>query len=159
MSTNMGLETDPYIALYIITRGNRRIYAYLEIVEVGGSLSPLDIINTEGLLATLRERGSIVLPGISFTDDNQLGAETDLSYIVEMLQSDTSLQVYLVSHLGGDEPLQSLMQRSAARASYLTQQLINAGLGRERISAQGVGPLAPVCAASNCNERIEMVLQ
>ncbi len=159
MQTDFGLETDPYIALYIITRGNRRIYAYVEIVEGGGSLTPVNAINTRALLASLREQGSIVLPGISFLGDNQLTEGVDLSYVVDLLQSDLSLQVYLVSHLGGNQPLQILMQRSASRARFLRQQLIELGIGADRMDAQGVGPLAPVCAATNCSERVELVLQ
>lgn len=159
MKAESGLQTDPYIAIYIITRGNRRIYAYVEIVEVGGSLTLVKIINTEALLASLREQGSIVLPGISFLGDNQLAEEVDLSYVVDMLQSDQSLQVYLVSHLGGNQPLQILMQRTASRARFLRQRLIDLGIGADRIDARGVGPLAPACAVENCSERVELVLQ
>jgi hypothetical protein len=101
----------------------------------------------------------VVLPAIVFSADRQLASDTDLSYIVEMLQADTSLRVYLVAHLGGSEALPVLMQRSSLRADYLTQQLINLGISSDRISAQGVGPLVPMCSTENCTDRIELVLQ
>jgi len=159
LRVNLGLENDPYISLYIITRSNRRVYAYVEIIEVGGSVAPLNIIDVDKLLASLREQGSVVLPAIVFSADNQLASASDLSYIVEMLQADASLRVYLVAHLGGSEPLPVLMQRSSSRAGYLARQLIALGISSDRISAQGVGPLVPMCSAANCRDRIELVLQ
>ena len=89
-----GLETSPHLALYIITRGNRRIYAYLEIIEVGGAKTRIDIIETNELLAILREQGSVIAPSLNFIADNQLTIESDLAPIANMLETDTSLNIY-----------------------------------------------------------------
>lgn len=159
MQANSGAETEPYMSIYIITRGNRQIYAYLEVVEVGGSIAPLNIIDSDALLLSLQQQGNLILPGISFRGDNQLGADTDLSYLVEMLQNNAELRVYLVAHLSGDEPLANLMRRSTVRANLLARQLIEAGIDADRVIAQGVGPLAPACAAANCGDRVELVLR
>ena len=154
-----GLETSPHLALYIITRGNRRIYAYLEIIEVGGTTTRIDIIETNELLATLREQGSVIAPFLNFIADNQLTIESDLAPIANMLETDTSLNIYLVVHLSGSDSLDSLMARSLMRAEFLKQQLQNLGIDGTRIIAQGVGPLAPICGTGNCEDRIEVVLR
>jgi hypothetical protein len=154
-----GLESSPHLALYIITRGNRRIYAYLEIIEVGGTKPRIDIIEPNELLATLREQGSVTAPSLNFIADNQLTIESDLAPIANMLETDTSLNIYLVVHLGGSGSLDSLMARSLMRAELIKQQLQNLGIDGSRIIAQGVGPLAPICGTGNCQDRIEVVLR
>jgi len=159
MRTNLGVENEPSIALYIITRTNRRIYAYVEVIETGGELPPTNVIESNAVLSLLRENGAVVLPGIAFDSDDRLTADSDLDYLQELLLADPALRVYLVGHLQGDEAFPLLQQRSLQRAAALKQELVSRGIQADRISAQGVGPLAPVCSASSCAERIEMVLQ
>ena len=179
MKTSTGLETESYIALYIITKGNRKIYAYLEIVEVGGteepipepSIQPLSeytietppdttaIDGSTGLLDLLREKRSIILPALEFDSDTQLSDAADLSSTVELLNADSSIRVYLVAHLQGTQSLEVLLRRSALRAATLRESLISLGVAGEKIVAQGIGPLAPACDTDNCAERIELVLQ
>ena len=69
-----------------------------------------------------------------------------------------SLNVYLVVHLGGSSSLESLMSRSLTRAEFLKQQIQDLGVNGDRIIARGVGPLAPICAVGNCQDRVEVVL-
>jgi len=153
METNLGLEVEPRISIYIITRGNRRIYAYVEIVEVGGVDVTEILHNTEALLIGLRTEGSIILPSVEFDANDQLLPGSDVSTATDLLENDLSLNVYVVAHLS------QLMQRSRVRANSVRQALINAGIAAGRIVAEGVGPLAPNCAATECENRIELVLQ
>lgn len=175
MRTNTGLDTESYIALYIITRGNRRIYANLEFIEPGGTMElipdsapeapvqseaeSVDPVQAADLLSALRENRSVVLAGLNFRSDTQLADSTALSNVVELLNDDASLRVYLVAHLQGNQPLEELLQRSAVRAATVRASLISLGVDGERIIAQGVGPLAPACDGVNCSERVELVLQ
>ena len=152
-------ELSPHMALYIITRGNRRLYAYFEIVEIGGSETRIDIVDTTDLISTLESQSSIVVSGISFEDDLGLTDDSDLTSTVNLLQADPSLQVYLVVHLSGDEGVDTLIQRSQQRSNVLRQLLIGRGLDGNRIIAKGVGPLAPSCNADICGDRVELVLQ
>lgn len=159
MRTNLGMEIEPSISLYIITRANRRIYAYLEIIESGGELPPINVVEPDAVLSLLQENGSVILPGITFDNGDVLDGSSDLDYLVEILQSDPGMRVFLVGHLQGEQPFTQLMQRSLARAEVLRQALIARGIDGGRLSAQGVGPLAPTCVAGQCQARIEMVLQ
>ncbi len=159
MRTEAGAEDSPSIALYIITRGNRRIYAYLEIVEVGGAQTRLDLLDANKLLSDLHLNGVIVVSGISFVSDDVLNEDAGLLALADLLSSDPSLQVYLVAHLAGEESLAVLQERSLRRAQYLRQRLIAMGIDGERLNAQGVGPLAPSCAVTDCANRVELVLR
>jgi len=174
---NSGLESDAYFSLYIITRVNRKIYAYIEIVEPAGTQEPEQIaaiIEVESaqtpeqlssaadsnLLQRLREQGSVILPPVSFQANDRLATPVDVEPLISALNSDQSLSVYIVAHLKqGGQSLQELMQRSLARANSLRQALIASGITAQRIEAAGVGPLAPFCASGNCEERIEIVLR
>ena len=168
-------ENAPYFALYIITRVNRRIYAYIEIIEPGGTQDSEQIAAIEepqveeaamssaassNILQQLREQGSVILPGIDFQSNDRLPTPLGVASLVAALQADASVSVYLVAHLSQEgRSLEELMERSAARASSLRQALIAAGISAERIEAAGVGPLAPSCAVDNCSQRIELVLR
>lgn len=159
MRTNFGIEDEPRMSVYIITRTNRRIYAYVEVIEKGGELPPINIVEPDAVLGLLRRDGSVVLPGVRFDANDRLSATTELDYLVTMLQLAPELNVYLVGHLRGAEPLAQLLQRSLSRAQALRQALIDLGIDGSRMDAQGVGPLAPACDAGECGDRIEMVLR
>ncbi|MBL4581831.1 MAG: DUF4892 domain-containing protein [Gammaproteobacteria bacterium] len=171
---NSASESDPYFSLYIITRVNRRIYAYLEIVEPDGTQDSEQVaaiaepptvdtgssVSRLSFLQRLRAQGSVVLPTYSFQSNDRLSVPVDVASLVLALNSDQALSFYVVAHLKQDgQPLQALMQRSLIRANSLRQALIAAGVDAGRIEAAGVGPLAPRCSAGNCEERIEIVLR
>ena len=157
--TGAGLATDPSIALYIITRGNRRLYAYLEIIEVDRGTSSDAGGDIDRLTQSLQQRGSAVMSGVSFGSDDSLVSEGELELMVELMNQDPSLQIYIVAHLRTGGSLAELLSRSLARANLLRQAMIDRGIDARRISAQGVGPLAPVCVGRACDQRIELVLQ
>ena len=157
MQAGLGLQTEPRISIYVITRGNRRIYAYVEIVEVGGAVGASASI--EALLVALRTDGAVVLPALNYDDYDRLPAGADFTVPLGILQADDSLQVYLVGHLQGDGGVEELTRRSRVRAEWLREALISAGVDAARITAAGVGPLAPACNEGDCAERMEMVLR
>jgi hypothetical protein len=152
-------EHSPHISLYIIKRANRSLYAYFEIVEENASRAVTSIVSPE-LLESLNEQGSAVLVSLAFVNDGQLVEEANLEEVVNLLESEPALRIYLVAHLGGSEPLDNLLRRSQARAEFVARQLVQLGIDAERIVPRGVGPLAPTCtASSDCGDRIELVLQ
>ncbi len=156
---NTDLEFDPLVSLYIITRGNRKVYAYFEIIEEGGAVMPPNLIDAEEFVSSLNDRGSVVIPNVEFDDGDRLAADSDLTLLMAILEFDAEIEVYLVAHLQGEQTLENLMQRSLVRANSLRQALIAQGIDPGRVIAQGVGPLAPACAEANCAERVELVLQ
>ncbi len=161
--SNTALENDPFLALYLITRANKRLYAYVEIIESEIAVAPQALVNEGLLAATLREKGSVVLPLVQFTiaggADEELDDPSALDYLVRLLRTDPEIRVYLVSHLTAPErSLESLLEQSEKRAQLIKAVLLEKGIVGARIEAAGVGPLAPSCALSDCSDRIELVL-
>lgn len=161
--SNTALENDPFLALYLITRANKRLYAYVEIIESEIAVAPQALVNEGLLAATLREKGSVVLPWVQFNTadggEEELDDPSALDYLVRLLRTDPEIRVYLVSHLSGPErSLESLLEQSEKRAQLIKAVLLEKGIESGRIEAAGVGPLAPSCALSDCSDRIELVL-
>lgn len=172
--TSSAKDSDPYFSLYVITRVNRKIYAYLEIIEPGGTqdaeqiavISETPIIVAENnasgsnFLQRLRDQGIVVLPAFTYQADEALAGSVNVESLVSALNMDQALSIYVVAHLKEDEQsLQELMERSLKRANSLREVLIASGIEAHRIEAAGVGPLAPTCASGNCEERTEIVLR
>ena len=151
---------EDFIAMYIITRGNRRVYVYFEFIEPGGAQSRIDIFDSDTLLSELQVERSVVLKNIVFENDLTLTRESDISYLVSLLEKNPSVKFYLVAHLyqeGGES--EELIARSHQRANVLRQVLLGRGIDREQIQAYGVGPFAPYCGAERCADRVELVMQ
>tara|TARA_Y100000766_G_C18747460_1_gene526729 strand:- start:24 stop:722 length:699 start_codon:yes stop_codon:yes gene_type:complete len=151
---------EDFIAMYIITRGNRRVYAYFEFIEPGGAQSRIDIFDSDRLLSELQAEQSVVLQNIEFENDLSLTRDSDISYLISLLKKNPSLKFYLVAHLY-QEGVESeeLIARSHQRANILRQELVVGGIAREQIKAHGVGPFAPNCGAERCTDRVELVMQ
>ncbi len=152
-----------YTALYVITRGNRTVLAHLDILALTGvsrsEQQPSDVSTSDELLARLQQDGAVVVPGLQFDGQDQLIEERGLALLIETLLTHPQLRVYVVAHLRAEGSLETQVQRSRHRAALIAAQLGEAGIAAERISAQGVGPLAPACSTGSCTERVELVLQ
>lgn len=148
-----------YAVVYVITRGNRDVYAHLDILELRGEVDEVPITTPEALLLKLRQEGSAILPGLAFDDRDALTDDSGLTLLIATLRSDPLLNVFVVAHLRGSEAIESLLERSQLRAASIVSRLTEAGIEADRISGQGVGPLAPACRQSPCRERVELVVQ
>lgn len=151
-------ELELFAALYVITRGNRRVYAHLELLEAQGFDAELQA-SPQALLSRLNRDGSVVIPQLRFDNNDELIDASGLQQLVAVLQLDTLLQVYVVAHLQGEDNLDMLLSRSRRRADTIRAALMLEGIDGERLQAAGVGPLAPACTDSSCAERVELVLR
>ncbi len=156
---NLGVERDPRMSIYIITHGNRQLFAYVEVIDTGGELSPLNAIEPQGIFELLQRDGGVILPGLYFDALDRLDEESDIDYLVQVFQTYPELNVFLVGHLQGSDEVAILLRRSMERAAALKQELVNRGIEGARIEVQGVGPLAPICTSGACSQRVEMVLR
>ena len=152
-----------YMALYVITRGNRTVLAHLDVLTLPGinhsQQTPGPESTAATLLATLQRDGVVELPGLRFDSQDQLIEESGISLVIDALLANPQLRVYVVAHLRAEGTLDAQVERSRRRAALVTARLGEAGIAEERISAQGVGPLAPACNTDSCTERVELVLQ
>jgi hypothetical protein len=145
---------DNYVVSYIITRGNGRLYAYIELVETGGSSGDTGLF-TENLL----RNKFMVLANLRFAGDELAPESGSLLELVSVLKLNPELNVYVVAHLEGAESFESLQARSQQRADSVAAALATAGIDMSRLSAKGVGPLAPGCNGDTCRNRVEVVLR
>ena len=159
MTAETGEASKSHVSIYIITRGNRRVYAYLEIVDVGEPLELSTVFDPDAALELFRQDQTLVLTGMSFANDELLVGQSDLSLAVQLLQMAPELSVYVVAHLREEFPLDILLQRSLVRAESVVERLIQLGVRVDRLNPQGTGPLAPQCSQSSCADRIELVIQ
>lgn len=148
-----------FVSAYVITRINRQLLAYLEIIELEGSaVNPVEA-GPALMLEQMRETGGVVVPGLEFGADDRLAADADLDAVAELLRLDPEMRLFIVAHLRGEGDFEQLLARSEARARAVRQSLLERGIDAERLTARGLGPLAPLCAAADCAERVELVLQ
>lgn len=148
-----------YLALYVITRGNRSVYAHLDVLELSDVVSDIPTISPEALALQIRQEGSVIMQGIGFDGEDALLDQGGVTILANTLRNSPLMKVYVVAHLSGNAPLSQLLARSERRAQALVDRLVEAGIVAERLNPQGLGPLAPSCRQAPCEERVEIVLQ
>jgi hypothetical protein len=160
-SERNGQPVAGYVALYAITRANRRVYVHLDFLQLPSDEAGGIAVTPEAISQRLMQEGSVVLPNLSFDAADEMTDDSGVEFIVQILRRDTMLNVYLVGHLQAQsgEDTEALIERSAQRADSVRQAVMAAGIDGSRVQAHGVGPLAPFCRPAPCAERIEMVLR
>jgi outer membrane protein OmpA-like peptidoglycan-associated protein len=138
-----------------------------QIIRVAGMEQSV-VVSSEQIAKAMGDEGKVVFYGIYFdTDKATLKAESTptLAEMAKWLTANASQKVFIVGHTdmqGAFERNQKLSRdRAASVISALTK---DHGIKADRLSAEGIGPLAPV--ASNADEsgraknrRVEMVLR
>lgn len=119
----------------------------------------------------MRERllaeGHLVLSGLEFdTGGARLGpgSEATLSAVAAMLAADEALSVIVVGHSDNQGALDLNRDLSLERASAVRDALVERGIAPGRLSAEGVGFLAPITsnateAGRAVNRRVDLVLR
>ena len=139
------------MAVYIVQRGNRRVYAH---VDLGTADAPPVAATDTGLVLQLRQQGFAVLADIAPARDGGLDA-ADLAAVDGVAAQIGALEgrtVYVVCHLdtGATE---ASMARSAACAETVVERLRTAGI---TAFGFGGGPLLP--RAGFPTNRVELVM-
>lgn len=161
--TKMG-EQDVVIVVYAVKRGNKRLYAHLDLLEVASEAAQGLNVSASTLLDSLRDNGRFVLPGLRFDQQDVLDPATAefLAVVASVLKKDVRLQLYVVGHLSSDRSnvsTEDLMQQSLKRAQSVVESLEQRGIESGRLTAHGIGPLAPPANAYDGADRIELVLR
>lgn len=150
-----------YSALYVVTRGNRRMYAHLDFLELPAAQAAAQrmsvVSGPDAMGLRLEQDGAVSVPGLSFSEDDRLLEDDGIQLVQELMQSQGLLQVFVVGHLQGDGAADQLVERSRLRAEQVVARLVEAGVSADRLQAQGIGPLAPYCRPGPCSQRIELV--
>jgi hypothetical protein len=143
-----------FVVSYIITRGNGRLYSYIELLESNAAAG-----NASGLSESLLRNGFTVLSNLTFEEDELAPGSGSLPDLVSVLKLNPELDLYIVSHLHGAADFDAIQARAQKRADSVVAALIEAGVDAARVTAKGIGPLAPRCGEDACRNRVEAVLR
>lgn len=150
---------------------------FVQIVTIGGSTSPVQAADPTpnaaadapagSVAARLQQDGAASLDGLVFASDSAVLGEGDFRSLDELaafLKANPARDVALVGHTDASGTLATNIALSKARAASVRDRLIRVyGIPKERVTAEGVGYLAP--RASNLteegrarNRRVEAVI-
>lgn len=142
--------------LYLVQRGNRRVYLQWDtLVPTGGSEAQL----TSALLGrVLEENRYLVLPSTNIRGGEVTVSDGVLSAVRDFLEQNPRARMRLVGHDYQSGELSAQKERSLNYAQQVLETLVKDGkeLDRQRLSAHGVGSLAP--AGGSRQARIVLLL-
>jgi outer membrane protein OmpA-like peptidoglycan-associated protein len=158
-----GEIVNGYVALYVITRANRRMYAHIEFLELPADRAAeqraAQDLSPQTLSLRLNQDGGAMLPGVLFDENDQFSDNRGIELLTQVLRAEPLLNLYIVGHLQADASLEQQLQRSLLRATRVRDALVERGINADRLEAHGVGPLAPFCRPGPCSQRIEVLVR
>jgi outer membrane protein OmpA-like peptidoglycan-associated protein len=144
---------------------NTPMAAVVTLTEAPPKLGRVKVHTAGELAAALARDGRQALYGIYFDTDSAVvkpESQPQVAELVKFLQANPSQAIYVVGHTDMTGPLERNLELSKRRAESVVAALTAAGIPAARVTARGVGPLAPV--ASNAgesgralNRRVEIV--
>lgn len=118
-----------YYAIYLVRRGNQRIYLHIDQIDVTDK-------SMMGWQSLLEQQGWAEVP--SWPDEAERSAEE----LLALMKDQSDLRIRLVLYQAGEDTDMTLDQ-SAALAKKLKQTLVDEGIESRRIATYGVGALVP----------------
>lgn len=142
-----------------------RTLVVLDVVVEEAFEADLEFVDADKMIAQINDLGAIALYGIQFdTGKATLKAESDptLAEITRALTASPQLSLYVVGHTDDSGALAYNQELSRRRADTVVAALQAAGVTAERLTALGVGPVAPKAsndtpAGRTLNRRVELV--
>ena len=143
------------IAVYVIQRGNKRVYAHVVVVDPDEPLVGIRGGGRSGLASQLTRKGYVVVPGVTPLVDGRIGADAEeaLPQLAPGLAQFAGQRLFVVCHIYGASDAERLLE-AAARCSDRVVSLL-ASDGGPQLVAFAAGPMAPRSAMGS---RIELVL-
>ena len=126
------------------------------------------VVTAEQIKKSLSDTGKVVFYGIYFDFDKATikpESKPTLEEMAKFLKVNASTKVYIVGHTDMQGKHDYNIKLSRERAAAVVQALAGQyGIAKDRLSSDGVGPLAPVAANDSDanrarNRRVEMVLR
>jgi len=165
-----GKLSKPSGTAYVVVAGKeysdqKKIYM-IDIIEETKMKDDLIKINADEMLKGIKTDGKISLYGIYFDfdkDDVKPESEPTLKEIVTLLKKDTQLNLYVVGHTDNKGKIDYNVELSKRRAASVVKELTRKyGVNPNRLTPDGVGPLAPVSTnetedGRKLNRRVELV--
>lgn len=126
------------------------------------------VVTADQIAAAMADSGKVIFYGIYFDSGKSVikkESEPTLAEIATWLKKNSTKKVYIVGHTDMQGNKEQNVGLAKSRAAAVVDELASKyGIVRNRLTAEGVGPLAPVATNSNDagrakNRRVEMVLQ
>lgn len=132
------------VVLYLVQRGNKRIYLQQDTVFIEGEDQLGLVPDAKTLQSALSAQGYFVLSGFSAEEGAPQVPPQMIDSLTDMLRRNAGLSIRIVGHDydGGD--LQAQIKRSTGYAEVIREALVEKGIAENRMTAHGVGSLAPV---------------
>ena len=125
------------VSIYVVKRGNQRLYLHLELIHESGNLS--DQFNSS-IVEKLMLQGYVILEGIE-PDNNGMFPLRELELIGAVEGDwDSVAPLYVVCHVYGSEDVSVLTQRSGVCAETVAEHLRKKGVS---VTAFAAGPMSP----------------
>ncbi len=144
-----------YVALYSVTRGNRRSYTQVDQVAVAQASSLA--ANPKTIIESIVAGQAYVIPGLRILADGVSINSEHMQSLVDALSLRPRVNVYIVGHDYGPENLAVQQATALSYAQAVKAQLIAEGVKAERLQVHGLGSLAPGVKWAGHN-RVEVVL-
>ncbi|WP_432473874.1 DUF4892 domain-containing protein [Amphritea sp. HPY] len=126
---------DAHVALYIVKRGNRRVYAHIDIVQPEQQ-------SADSIANDLHQQGfSWLAVDLSSPAKLAEGVKPLIEYLLQNNKDRIVLAGYMAAVQG--QSLMDMILASQANADRVAQLLLEAGVEQDRIETAGVGPLIP----------------
>ncbi len=148
--------SEPYgelLSVYVVQRGNRRVYAHVDHLELAAPL----IVDTAPLVVErLQRRGHAVIADVPHDFRGELPSEVvdRISRLTDKMQGFRMRELSLTCHVYGAAPVLELKERSLACAEQARAALDPDG--ELDIQVYGLGPLAP--RGGQAHSRLELIL-
>lgn len=144
---------DRLLSLYVIERGNKRVYAHLTVLT---PQQPVAVTYNQEMVDQLSGTGFVVLEGITPNADGSLGeqASARLAALADSLATLKGQEVFVVCHLYGSLSTNELLARAGA-CSDQAVTLLSAADG-PTLTPFAAGPLLPRPAGTI--SRLELIL-
>tara|TARA_Y100001933_G_scaffold203334_1_gene205382 strand:- start:643 stop:1560 length:918 start_codon:yes stop_codon:yes gene_type:complete len=133
---------DRLVALYVVERGNQRVYAHLDILTPEG---PLALEPNALLVRRLSQRGWSVIDGVTPRPDGALDRDAPavLADVGRRLARLPGRRVLVVCHLGGAGSPEAALAASSACARRAAELIGSSGAAASELVPFGAGPALP----------------
>ncbi len=132
-----------FVALYTVRRGNKRVYAQVDVLQSRGGRQGEIAANPETISQQLEQRGHYVLPGLSAGSSSPRLDPQHLQSLVAALRLQRFMRVAVVGHDYGADGHAQRQEASLQYAQFVKNEIVQAGIPAARLEAYGLGGLAP----------------
>lgn len=153
-------EKPFYVSLYAVQRGNKRVYLQLDVLHIDKAIELGIASSPESIIRSIETSGYYVFPDLVSQDARgNTGIQiksAHLQALVDVLTQQTGWKLALVGHDYAPTPLAQQQKDSQLYAEQLKAALQEKGIAAARLTAYGIGSLAPA-GRGDRSARVEVV--